>query len=118
MLGLVVALLTLVAFGREVLHRYEINQQIRELEAQVREQEARKAQLTDLIQYFSSPLFQEQEARQKLGKAKPGETVVIVPTSAGEPAAASPASTNAPSGTAADAVVSNPVRWWQYFFSS
>lgn len=112
LIGCIALLLAfLVGLGREIVQRYEINQQIRSLQTQIDTLQQRKTQLSDLIQYFSSPLFQEQEARQKLGLAKAGEHVVIVPLQDGGAAA-----TNAQSTEAPQQHVSNPAKWWRYFF--
>lgn len=109
--GLCLVLFAFVSFGRELYRRIEVNQEISRLEQQIRELESRKTRLTNLIEYFESPLFQEQEAREKLGLAKPGESVVIVPgtnasTTVQENDSDEPSATKTP----------NPKKWWQYFF--
>lgn len=115
-IGAGVVLFVGVAFVREAVHRYEVHQEIARLQGQIGDLESKQKKLTDLIDYFSSPLFQEQEARQKLGKAKPGESVVIIPAQN-----ENTNTTTAPDGngtTQTAATVSIPVRWWRYFFAS
>lgn len=111
----VVVLFVLVAFAREAVHRYEVSQRITKLKAEISDLETKQKKLTDLIDFFSSPLFQEQEARQKLGKAKPGESVVIIPLSN---TSASPGETSADESASQKKPIPNPVKWWQYFFAS
>ncbi len=113
--GLVLFLL--VSFVREVVHRYEINQEISNLESQINDLESRQQTLTGLLDYFSSPLFQEQEARQKLGKAKPGESVVIIPLEDDETPTLD-GKVNATAQADEGGALPNPVKWWRYFFSS
>lgn len=111
-----IVLFVLVAFLREAVHRYEVRQQITKLQAEIGDLETKQKKLTDLIDFFSSPLFQEQEARQKLGKAKPGESVVIIPLSNVNASPTHPSAAQAPQQQEQD--VSNPARWWRYFFAS
>ena len=110
-IGILLVLFAFVSFGRELFNRIQVNQEISRLEQQVRELESRKTRLTNLIEYFEIPLFQEQEAREKLGLAKPGESVVVVPTT-NTSLDASPRV-----GDDAAAPKTNPKKWWQYFFN-
>ncbi|MBI3956734.1 MAG: septum formation initiator family protein [Candidatus Kerfeldbacteria bacterium] len=109
-LGAFLILVALVSFAREFLRRMEVQSDIARLQTQVREFEERKTTVSGLIDYFESPLFQEQEAREKLGLAKPGESVVIVPLSNETVAVAGAPS---PDGTTPSR---NPAKWWNYFF--
>lgn len=109
--GIFVLLLASLGVLRELVRRSEIRQEIAGLESQISDLESRRTTLTNLIDYFSSPLFQEEEARKKLGLAKTGEEVVIVPLD----------ETNNPSQgpeTVSDTEQfdSNPRKWWRYFF--
>lgn len=101
-------LVVVVSFGREVARRYAISRALGGLKDQVQDLQKQKSQLSDMIEYFRSPLFQEQEARTKLGLAKPGESVVIVPLAETDQAE------NVQQGT--QQVNSNPLKWWLYFF--
>lgn len=112
--GGVVLLFIGVSFARETVRRAQVQQEIRKLEGEVQRLEDQRTSLTKLIDYFQSPLFQEQEARQKLGLAKPGESVFIVPLSEGP--AEVPGAANENDERAAEGA-SNPVRWWRYFFA-
>lgn len=107
--GVVLVVLLGVSTAREFLARREVMSERQRLTEQIATLEARKRDLSSLLQYFGSSLFQEQEGREKLGLAKPGENVVIVPASA--------------SGTvlgdsidASDPDESNPKKWLRFFF--
>lgn len=110
--GGVLLVILLVGIARELVHRYEVQEQVNKLRQQIEELESKKTTLTDLLSELKSPLFQEQEAREKLGKAKPGETVVIVPLTNDSTQTATPASKG--TSTSKEA---NPIRWWHYFFA-
>ena len=112
LLGAGVLVLLLIAFSREILRRAALSEEIRSLEEQEQELEERQSELTALVDYFSSPLFQEQEARRKLGLARPGEEVVIVPLD--EEGGTAPEANAGESG--GESSLSNPMKWWRYFF--
>lgn len=111
--GAVVLVVLLVSFGREIVHRAEVRHEVQRLTQQVDALEERRMELTNLIQNFQSPLFQEQEGREKLGLAKPGETVIIVPDGNGETTVLPGAPTASATGQARSA---NAAKWWDYFF--
>ncbi len=110
-------LLLLGALGREIAHRYAINREISGLEHQISELENKQSDLTKLLGYFQSPLFQEQEARRNLGLAKAGESVVIVPLEPSDQLT-SQSSTTTTDERGTQRTLSNPRQWWNYFFSS
>lgn len=103
-----------VAIVRELINGHEVRQQVQRLQHQVATEQQRQAQLQDLIDYLGSPTFQEQEARLKLGLKKTGEQVIVVPTTNTPVEGGSSDQTQ--SGTASDRQLSNPERWWKYFF--
>lgn len=89
------------------------NQNIRadvsRLAEQAAEAEARTSELTNRIARFSSSTYVEAEARLKLGLRAPGEHVVILSSAATGSAVARNVTTKP---------VSNPVRWYRYFFET
>ncbi|MBU2235447.1 septum formation initiator family protein [Patescibacteria group bacterium] len=102
-----------VSLGKEVVRRYEVNKEIQALEKEVEELENQNTELADLIQYLNTNSFREKEARTKLGMAKEGEKVVVIPN------------IEVVAETATEAVgvpdnveeLSNPERWFAYFFN-
>lgn len=111
--GGAVFLCIIVAVTREMLRRYELHQEITSLQQEMESLESQKSELSKLIDYFGSPLFQEQEGREKLGLSKPGEHVVIVPL---DDETRLTTNTNADRKTEADPKASNPQEWWRFFF--
>lgn len=104
-----------ISIIRELLNSNQISQQVHRLEDQVATESERQRQLQDLIDYLGSPTFQEQEARLKLGLKKTGEQVIVVPPSTPTNDASSTSVT--PTTDASGQPLSNPSRWWKYFFS-
>jgi cell division protein FtsB len=113
LIGVAVLVLFSVSLGKEVLRRYEVNKEIYTLEKEVEELEKQNTELADLIQYLNTNSFKEKEARTKLGMAKAGEKVVVIPD------------VEVVEGTTTEAVgvpdnveeLSNPERWFAYFFN-
>jgi len=110
-----VLILMSVALGREVLLRYTIEREIAQLKAEFQELEQKNINLDQLISYFQSETFQEEEARTKLGLQKEGESVVILPQQTSEEVILSSNNGDLRSTTEAKR---NPTKWWQYFFGS
>lgn len=63
---------------KEILRKMEVNAKISELEKEVDTLEKRNAELGSFINGLNSNLWQEKQAREKLGLQKEGEKVVIV----------------------------------------
>jgi len=103
----------LVAIVREFLQTRDTDRQLGRLRAAVSLEEERQRSLQDLLAYLSSPTFQEQQARLQLGLKQPGERVVIIPESesTNQPGSTTPGSPQDPNR-------SNPMKWWDYFFSA
>lgn len=98
---------TVSAMVREGQRRKMVAKEIRTMQDEVARLEQQRNRLGDLIRSAESPEFLEREARLRLGLQRPGESVLIVPESAG----ASP-------GNAAtlEAPPSNPQKWWKHIF--
>ncbi|MFA6271994.1 MAG: septum formation initiator family protein [Patescibacteria group bacterium] len=114
-IGVTVLVFFSVSLGKEVIRRYEVNKDIQALEREVAEMEKQNAELTDLIQYLNTNSFKEKEARTKLGMAKAGEKVVVIPDVKVE----DENTTESEAVGAPDNVeeLSNPERWFAYFFN-
>jgi cell division protein FtsB len=111
--GIAVLVLFSVSLGKEVIRRYEVNKDIQTLEKDVAELEKQNTELSELIEYLNTDSFKEKEARTKLGMAKAGEKVVVIPD-------VTVAEDNATELVGAPENVeelSNPERWVAYFFN-
>lgn len=76
MLGLLVILS--LSVGREFVRNASIKKEIADLEMRQEELKAENFSSMDYIDYLSTEQFLEKEAREKFGKARPGETVVVL----------------------------------------
>ena len=115
-LELVILIGLSVALGKEVLLKYQVQGEIRELETEISELEYRNVELGSLINYFESDEYKEEQARLKLGLQKPGETVITVLGVSTESETIS-AESLAYNTHTLDDTKTNPHRWWDYFFS-
>jgi len=119
---LLASLFILVFFSvnlvREFVNRRDLDKDINVLEEQINSLESKNQELAGLIDYFKSLDFVEKEARTKLNLRKPGEQIIIVP----KPETASSASPALLTDNVSSIVtpetktLTNPERWWQYFF--
>ncbi len=126
--GCLLALVVLgVGIGRQILRNRDLAADIASLERRARELEADHLRVSALQQALQTESYLEQESRLKLGLKKPGETVVVMRESSSAPDAfrpweelagdaAPPSAVSASADISAPVRVSNPVRWWYYFF--
>ena len=108
--GLSIALLLIVSLAQEMHRRWQIQREVAQLEAKVREAERATIELQNLNRYFQTDDFQERLAREKLNFKAPGEEVVLLPH--GEEATDESTS----SAEQAPAETSTPEQWWRLFF--
>lgn len=108
----VLAILLGLAAGKSFLKKYQINREIKNLEAEINKLESSNRELSDLIQYLNSDFFVEQEARLKLGLQKPGEKVMVIPSQTTGNLA------NIQEKEYTNKELNNPQKWWRYFFPS
>ena len=108
--GLSIAVLLVVSLAQEMHRRWQIQREVAELEAKVREAERATIELQNLNRYFQTDDFQERLAREKLNFKAPGEEVVLLPH--GEEAAAEAA--EPAEQTAIE--TSTAEQWWRLFF--
>jgi cell division protein FtsB len=113
-LGVVVLGFLIFSFGNKFLESREIDQQIKESGDEIARLEMKDSELESFLNFLNTDAFLEQEARLKFNLQKPGESVVIVP-------GALEAGNLNVNGDAADVdnqTLSNPKKWWNYFFKS
>ena len=103
-----------VSTVRESYREWRVDQEIRDLQAQVEAFEHRKLELTEIIQRFQSAETLDREARLRLGLRKPGERVVILRDGGNAPAWNAPQNFSGPSEGAVS--TSNLTKWFRYFF--
>lgn len=78
-LVLIVCLVLIVSMGRTTLNLWGKSKTIEDARRKVEELEKEQAELLQIKEQVESPEFIEKEAREKLGLARYGESVVILP---------------------------------------
>lgn len=110
------AIAVLVIMGGGILSVLQIreraaNARLEDLKAEISQLQQQGKDLDSLIAYLESGDFTEREAREKLGLANPGESVLIVPqgevSQSAAPNGAQPISKEA----------NNPLLWFRFFFA-
>lgn len=111
------ALLGLISLSlvKEFYRKVEVNQDIEALQTEIQTLEKQNSELSLLIQRMNSDLWQEKEARTKLGLAEEGEIVVAIPP---EEQGRVPTSIETILANQQEAKKSNLTKWWEYFFDS
>lgn len=113
---IVVSLVLIVNLTRSIWDLWRRRDILGERQAVLRRVEAEHTRLQKDLEYAQSPEFIEQEARNRLGLGKEGETIVIMPNPpAGEAGDQSPIS-NIQTKEEKEDNVPNWKRWWRLFF--
>ena len=107
--GTIALLLFLVFLGRELNKKYQINKEVKNLEKEIAEIEARNEEIAQLIDYLNTPEYKERQARSLLNLQKPGEFAVALPL---HPEEQEQGALDDQSKRQA----SNFQKWWNYFF--
>jgi cell division protein FtsB len=107
----VLCFLVLFAYARAYYADYQVGQQIKRLQAETQALQAKKIETLDLLNHVKSTAFVEEQARENLNLAKPGENMVII-TQPGKVRGQASVNVVQPD----EPFVSNPKQWWNYFF--
>jgi cell division protein FtsB len=106
--ALVVLILVALGYVRAFHQNYNIKQEIRQLESEVRKLETKKLESMVILKYVTSKDFVEEKARTELSMKKPGEKVAVIERDK--------------IGTEVDKMkneseehLDNPSKWWYYF---
>jgi cell division protein FtsB len=92
---------------REVNQGSRVSAEYADLQKQISSLEKQNQDYSGVISKLGTSGFVEREARIKLGYQKPGEQVLMLKDAA---------SSVAPPSDIDDASLSNPQKWWRYFF--
>ncbi len=114
-LGLViVAGAVCLALGREAARRVAVQQELDRLTGQITEAESSTKGLERLLATLQSATYEEGEARTKRNLMKPGENVLVIPTT-NVVAGSTNADTQGP-GASGTTKPNNSSRWWNFIF--
>lgn len=110
---LLITLSVLVNFGEQVVRSARMENQRRELEAEVARLKAENGQLEGAAAFAESDVYVERRARELLGYAREGDKVILPQLPPPQPTAAP-----APPALPPPAPAPNWQRWWHAFFPS
>ncbi|OGY41205.1 MAG: hypothetical protein A2Y82_02065 [Candidatus Buchananbacteria bacterium RBG_13_36_9] len=95
------------SLAKGTIKNYKVNSEIEQLKKEIVQLDKQNQEFGQLINYLNSDTFIEQEAKLKLGLKKEGENLVIIPEK----------ELNVEKKAAMqEQNLSNPARWWSYFF--
>ncbi len=119
-------LLIMLSFGREMVRRKDIDGQIHTLQKQAQEMQTQNIALTELHDAVQTESYIEREARLKLGLKKPGESVVILKGEGDRGDKSNKGNRGGDStdplgiiveGSGGQKQFANSTKWWYYFFN-
>lgn len=108
--GLIIIVGALLIFNlvRDIHRLLRASDQIKFAEKKAQDLEKENRELVEKKKYYQSPEFIEEQARNKLNMAKPGETIVILPPNIEEIFGKTKKET--------PVQLPNWQRWWKLFF--
>lgn len=109
-------LLVSAALVKEFIRSHKINSEILALEQQIRAIEDENKQMQLFVDYLKTDRYMEEQARLKFGKQYPGEKMIVL-KDADKVSETDAKSLRDNKSLSSDTLqISNPGRWWNYFF--
>lgn len=100
---------------RDYLNKKQLNKEVTKLQEGIKNLIEKNNQLTNLIDYFKSSDYLEEEARMKLNKKKPGEEIIIIPDAFNQRVTSTLITLTKDQNKNN---LNNFKKWWQYFFAT
>lgn len=97
----------LVITAKLLMQKTEVEKEIEELKARSEEVNKQNQDLAQLINYLNTDTFKERQAREQLNLKKEGEYVVALPKGS-----------ELSETTDSEGQISNPRKWFNYFFAN
>ena len=99
-----------------VYKSYLIDQHIKSFEVENTRIEEENRIKSEEFDYYSSDAYKEKIAKQNLGLVIPGEEVIIIPNESFDDVGSGMASDGDDTAGNAYSSLSNPEKWWKFFF--
>lgn len=112
--GVVVLFFAVAAVFKQTQKKKQIQKEIKKIEEEAERINRENTDLQEKIAYLESRDYQEKEAKDKLNLQASGEQVVVIKPSIVKEAVNS--NENPPVKTEETPKISNPKKWWDYFF--
>ncbi len=107
-----------VSTGRAVWRKLQIEREISALKRNIAEMEQKNEELLARLDYFKSEENLEKEARSQLNVKRPGEKVVVIVGKENRDSAKESGGNSGAANAAGENNLSNPLKWWRYFFNN
>lgn len=98
------------SLGNEVAQGKKVSSNLNDLQTKIASLQKQNRDYGDILTRLNSPGFVDKEARLKLGYQKPGERVLLLKDGVTTAAVDRSSADDSVSG------LSNPQKWWRYFF--
>jgi cell division protein FtsB len=115
-LNCVVLVLITYASVRNFYYDYQVQKEIKKFQQQAENLKAKNIQTLEVLKHVKSQNFVEEKARTELNLVKPGENVLVVREEGGGETHRQ--DYDKVLKVEEEKNVSNPVKWWRYFFSN
>ncbi len=113
-LGCVAVVFVFLAISRETYRKKQVQDEIAKLQEEAKKIQGDNMHLADKISYLEGRDYQEKEIRDKLNLQDPKENVVIIDPGLTPKVAGS--ESVVPASQELLIKISNPQKWWNYFF--
>jgi len=113
--GLAIIVAISIPLARNISKQYEINKEVKDLENEINDLESKNNKLNGLIEYLESEEFVDEKARLNLNYKKEGEEVVVIKEK--EISSDNNIGGFFSGASENDKNISNPKKWWNYFFN-
>lgn len=112
LLGMVFLSIVMVSsYARAYYQEYLVKQEIKNLQQEVRNLEAKKIETMEIFKYVQSDSFVEEKARIELNLLKSGEKMALISNSA-----TGNSNGQIPNKVVKWSSVENPIKWLKFFF--
>ena len=108
LIALITICYLLFVVGKTLYQSYQVRKELDDMQAQIQELKDSNQQLQADITYYQSDSYKERIARERLGLQKPGEKVIVILPEQKQ---------NVKEKDPYDSLT-NPEKWWQFFFKS
>ena len=113
-IGFLILILISMPLSKKIGQRYQLNKEIDEFNKEIERMSSNNNDLKNLITYFESQEFTEEEARINLNLKKEGEEVVVIKN---KDEKVLQTKINTKNNNELIKNQSNQIKWWNYFFN-